>query len=178
MTSDEDLMLACRAGSADAFEELFRRYRRAIWAYFPRRLPDAGRAEELSQETFVAVLEGAARYEPRAQVRTYLYGIAFNLLSAERRRQHIRRVAPLDEARSTTRRSDPDTAIWVAHALGELDPNDREIVMLREYEQLTYAEIAELLGIPLNTVRSRLFRARLELRRLLTPDVRAQGSVR
>src|SRR5262249_59200510 len=135
-----------------------------------RRLDDAGRAEELAQETFVAVLGRAARYEPRAQVRTYLYGIAFNLLAAERRRMTTRRAEPLDEARSLARPSDPDTAIWVAHALAALDADDREIVMLREYEQLTYAEIAELLGLPLNTVRSRLFRARLELRRLLAPE--------
>ena len=56
-------------------------------------------------------------------------------------------------------------------ALDRLDPNDREILMLREYEQLSYAEIAELLRIPVNTVRSRLFRSRMALKSYLEPEV-------
>src|SRR5580700_4667642 len=94
--TDEDLMLVYRQGSTDAFEELFGRYRQAIWGYFRRRLTDRARAEELSQETFVAVMEGAAGYEPRARFRTYLYAIAFNLMSAERRKMRSRRSESLD----------------------------------------------------------------------------------
>lgn len=59
---------------------------------------------------------------------------------------------------------------WIREALEKLDPTEREIVMLREYEQLSYAEIAQLLHIPINTVRSRLFRARVALRHLLEPN--------
>ena len=69
-----------------------------------------------------------------------------------------------------------DNGLWVKRALGGLDPQDREIVLLREYEQLSYAEIAGVLGLPLNTVRSRLFRARGELRRLLLPEAESRGS--
>jgi RNA polymerase sigma-70 factor, ECF subfamily len=58
--------------------------------------------------------------------------------------------------------------MWVRRAIGELDASDREILMLREYEELTYQEIADLRRIPLNTVRSRLFRARLALKAALT----------
>lgn len=170
-------MLACRNGSSDAFEELFGRYRRAIWGYFWRRLADPARAEELAQEAFVAVLEGAARYEQRALFRTYLYGIAFNLLSAERRKLHNRPSEPLDEVNTMAAAVDPDADLWVKRAVAQLDPSDREIVLLREYEQLSYAEIADLLGMPLNSVRSRLFRARLELRRLLMPEAEARGTL-
>jgi RNA polymerase sigma-70 factor (ECF subfamily) len=60
--------------------------------------------------------------------------------------------------------------LWVREALCKLDLHDREVVMLREYEQLSYAEIAQLLNIPLNTVRSRLFRARVALKRYLEPQ--------
>jgi RNA polymerase sigma-70 factor, ECF subfamily len=177
VTSDQDLMLACQQGSAQAFEELFERYRQPIWAYFRRRIDDFARAEELAQEVFVAVLQGAARWEPRALFRTYLYGIAFNLLMAERRKARGRSTEPLDEGTSMASGPDPSTTLWVRRALQQLEDSDREIVMLREYEQLSYAEIAALLDLPLNTVRSRLFRARLELRRLLAPETASQGTV-
>jgi RNA polymerase sigma-70 factor (ECF subfamily) len=60
--------------------------------------------------------------------------------------------------------------LWIRQAIGRLDGVDREVVMLREFEQLAYTEIAAVLDVPVNTVRSRLFRARMELRRLLAPD--------
>jgi RNA polymerase sigma-70 factor (ECF subfamily) len=163
MLTDEELMGACKAGAAGAFDELFRRYRQLMWSFFRRRVPEAGRAEELAQEVFIAVLKAARRYEPRAQFRTYLYGIAFNLLSAERRKNQ-RSLGPLEPVVAEPA---ADERLWVRQALGRLDDSDREIVMLREFEQLSYAEIAALLELPINTVRSRLFRARMELRRLL-----------
>src|SRR6516162_3793276 len=86
MTSDEALMLEFQAGSRAAFEELFARYRKPLYGFFARRLKHPERAEELTQETFLAVIRGASRYEPRALVRTYLYGIALKLLAAERRK--------------------------------------------------------------------------------------------
>ena len=62
---------------------------------------------------------------------------------------------------------DGDSGIWVRQALSELDADDRDLLMLREYEQLSYQEIAQLMNVPLNTVRSRLFRARMALKVLL-----------
>ena len=86
MTSDEALMLEFQAGSRAAFEELFARYRKPLCGFFGRRLNNPERAEDLTQETFLAVIRAASRYEPRALVRTYLYGIALKLLAAERRK--------------------------------------------------------------------------------------------
>jgi len=167
MTSDEALMLEFQAGSRPAFEELFARYREPLHGFFRRRIdsrrPDSReRAEDLTQETFLAVIRGSSRYEPRAPVRTYFYGIAFKLLAAEQRKQAAHpqteiAVEPVADAAS-------DIVLWVRRALEKLDPAEREILMLREYEQLSYAEIAELTRIPVNTVRSRLFRARLALK--------------
>jgi RNA polymerase sigma-70 factor (ECF subfamily) len=72
--------------------------------------------------------------------------------------------------------SDCDAALWVRRAVEKLDASEREILMLREYEQLSYSEIAQLLRIPVNTVRSRLFRARLALKIWLEPEKRAHRS--
>src|ERR1700751_5905791 len=86
MTSDEALMLEFQEGSRAAFEELFARYRKPLYGFFGRRLNNPERAEDLVQETFLVVVRAAYRYEPRALVRTYLYGIALKLLAAEQRK--------------------------------------------------------------------------------------------
>jgi RNA polymerase sigma-70 factor (ECF subfamily) len=169
MLSDEALMLEFQCGSRHAFEELFGRYRPLLHAFFRRRLLDSARADDLTQDTFLAVLHATTRYEPRAAVRSYLFGIAFNLLAADRRKLH--RDAPPDRpAPEPATASDSTEVLWVRQALARLDDDDRELLMLREYEQLSYGEIAGLLDIPLNTVRSRLFRARMALRAHLATE--------
>ena len=162
--SDESLMLDFQRGSRDAFDELFARYRDPLHGFFRRRLQTVERADDLTQETFLAVIRATSRYEPRSLVRTYLYGIALKLLAAERRQQA--RSAPFDPAPSAPA---PDTALWVRQAIEKLDATEREILMLREYEQLSYSEIADLLRIPLNTVRTKLFRSRMALKGFLDP---------
>lgn len=160
-------MAACGTGSGPAFEELFARYRQPVWGYFRRRLADGARAEELAQETFVAVLRSAKRYQPRASFRTFLYAIAKNLLFAERRRAHRTAAVPLNGTIPAGLTTAADAGFSVRDAVSRLNDADREVIMLREFEQLTYSEIAEVLELPINTVRSRLFRARMELRELL-----------
>jgi RNA polymerase sigma-70 factor (ECF subfamily) len=173
MTSDEALMLEFQRGSRDAFEELFARYREPLYGFFHRRLASKDRAEDLAQETFLVVIRAVMRYEPRAMVKTYLYGIALKLLATERRKlsgnepQLEPEHEPADDGPS-------EQALWVRQALQKLDAGEREILMLREYEQLNYEEIAELLRLPVNTVRSRLFRARMALKRFLEPEKRFQ----
>src|ERR1700683_1665410 len=75
--SDEQLMVAFSRGSTDAFNELFKRYKQPLFGFFRRRVP--AHAEELTQETFLALLRASSRYEPSALFRTYLYAIALNL---------------------------------------------------------------------------------------------------
>jgi RNA polymerase sigma factor (sigma-70 family) len=181
MISDETLMLEFQGGSRAAFEQLFARYRGPLYGYFRRRLNRderaRSRAEDLTQETFIAVIRAVARYEPRALVRTYFYAIAINLLAAERRSQQ--RDSPIGKAAPEPSTGDaPDTSMWVREALQKLDESEREILMLREYEQLSYSEISDLLKIPLNTVRSRLFRARIALKDHLEPSARCTDARR
>jgi RNA polymerase sigma-70 factor, ECF subfamily len=161
MASDEDLMREFQHGSRNAFEELFARYRALLYGFFRRRVAERERAEDLLQETFLAVLRAGERYEPRVPFRTYLFGIALKVVAAERRRGHLPTATPEPVANSS------DETIWVRQAIAKLDAPQREILMLREYEGLSYEEIATLLELPTNTVRSRLFRARMALKSCL-----------
>ena len=175
--SDEKLMLAFYQGSADAFSQLFSRYKQPLFGFFRRRLADASHAEELTQETFLVLLRSASRYQPRALFRTYLYAIAFNMLRAHRRKAVFR--ATFFGTRRTTQdpaaHDSPEANLAIREALAKLESTEREILLLREFEQLSYAEIADLLRLPVNTVRSRLFRARMALRDLLLPVTQELG---
>ena len=177
MTSDEALMLQFQGGSRAAFEELFARYRKPLYGFFGRRLNNRERAEDLTQETFLAVIRAASRYEPRASLRTYLFGIALKLLAAERRKfltgSTSGQPAPEPKTGGT-----PECVLWVRQAMEKLDAPDREILMLREYEQLSYSDIAQLLRIPVNTVRSRLFRSRLALKSYLESEAKTNPALR
>ena len=177
MISDEALMLEFQRGSRAAFEELFARYHKPLYGFFGRRLNNPERAEDLAQETFLAVIRAVSRYEPRALVRTYLYGIALKLLAAERRK--VSTSSTLSQG-ATEPKTDgtPDSVLWVRQAMEKLDAPEREILMLREYEQLSYSDIAELLRIPVNTVRSRLFRSRLALKSYLESQAKSNPAPR
>jgi RNA polymerase sigma-70 factor (ECF subfamily) len=172
--SDEQLMVAFSRGSSDCFGELFSRYKQPMFGFFRRRLRDPAQAEELTQETFLALLRASSHYEPSATFRTYLYAIGFNILRAHRRKAAFRAMfhgtmfeGPGRGDREAVARNTMDSDVWLREAVNRLERIDREILLLREFEQLSYAEIAELLKLPLNTVRSRLFRARTALRDLL-----------
>jgi RNA polymerase sigma-70 factor, ECF subfamily len=167
--TDEQLMVAFARGQTDAFNMLYARYKQPLFGFFRRRLDNAPQAEELTQETFVAVLRGTARYEATALFRTWLYAIGFRILRAHRRKAAFRLMFTGDAPRREPAGPDHlDNDVLLRHAVGKLDRIDREVLLLREFEQLSYAEIATLLHVPVNTVRSRLFRARLELRNLLS----------
>jgi RNA polymerase sigma-70 factor (ECF subfamily) len=175
--SDEELMVAFSRGSTDAFGELFSRYKQPLFGFFRRRVADPSQAEELTQETFLAILRVSTRYEPRALFRTYLYAIGVKILRASRRKAAVRATflgagighcePPLENA--------ADAEILLRQAVSKLERLDRQILMFREFEQLSYAEIAKVLDVPVNTVRSRLFRARMALHDLLTAPARTSS---
>src|SRR2546428_13818811 len=135
MLSDEQLMVQFQEGTPEAFEGLFERYRRPLYGFFRRRLDDMGRAEDLTQETFVVVIRGTQQYEPRATFKTYLYAIATKLLWTERRRV-VREARALLEPASIQHHVNPGVTHSVQDALGKLDQDHRELLMLPKYEQL------------------------------------------
>lgn len=171
--TDEQLMVAFSRGSTEAFGELFSRYKQPIFGFFRRRVADSAQAEELAQETFLAILRASSRYEPRALFRTYLYAIGLKILGAHRRKAAFRATFLGTAAgfREPAWPSAADAELLLRQAVGKLERVDREILLLREFEELSYSEIAGLLRLPVNTVRSRLFRARVALRELLAAPV-------
>jgi len=172
--SDEELMIAYVGGSFGAFDELFSRYKQPLFGFFRRRMADPAQAEELTQEAFLALFRSSSKYQPKALFRTYLYAIGLNILRAHRRKSAFHAVffGAGEDVREPTSRNTFETDFVLRDALRKLDGTDREILLLREFEQLSYAEISQLLGLPINTVRSRLFRARLALRDLLAAPLR------
>jgi RNA polymerase sigma-70 factor (ECF subfamily) len=173
--SDEQLMLSYCGGHSEAsgiaaFNELFSRYKQPLFGFFRRRLADPAQAEELTQETFIVILRSSGRYEPTALFRTYLYSIGFTILRSHRRKLAFRALfqSTADTTREPAMHTSIDADIQIRQAVGRLEHIDREVLMLREFEQLSYAEIAQVLGLPVNTVRTRLFRARTALREILS----------
>lgn len=166
MESDERLMLRFREGDVQAFEELVRRHRTPVFSFLLRLAGDRGRAEDLCQETFLRVVKAAEGWEPRATFRTWVFAMARNLAVDEARRQAFRRTEPLDDPAHPAEvdgAPGPDRAAEGAllrpkleAALAALPDEQREVFLLREHAGLRFAEIAEVTGVPENTVKSRM----------------------
>lgn len=169
-------MAAFARGSSDAFAILFQRHKSRVFAFFCRRLRDRTQAEELTQDTFLSLLRAADRYQPTALFRTWLYAVAMNILRSHRRKACFRAFFSGKAAEHVEPAGSGffEAEFTLREAVFKLPPADRDVLLLREFEQLNYAEIAIVLHIPVNTVRSRLFRARTALRDLLaSPEPQA-----
>ena len=171
--SDEELMKDFQQGQESAFRDLFARYKDPVFGFVRRRVSSAGRAEEITQDVFLAVVKNRNGYRRRASFRTYLYRIAHNRVVSEYRSR--KNEEPLAEVSEPAAGGDESVARQVRDALARIDSGQREAVMLREYEGLSYDEISRVLRIPVGTVRSRLFRGKMALRDLLaSPTVPAR----
>jgi RNA polymerase sigma factor (sigma-70 family) len=159
------------------FEVIFDRHYRSIYGYLSRRVGQAV-ADDLAAETFTRAFERRSSYDTTAErALPWLLGIAINLLAHHRRseRRHLRALAAARQPELTERFVDATNGrIDAASArerlvagLEQLDDYDREALLLYAWGDLTYEEIATVLGIPVGTVRSRLHRARRKLRHLL-----------
>ena len=150
---------------------------KAVYKYFRFQLVPPDDAEDLTAETFLRAVRAADRYDSsRAAVQTWLLTIARNVLIDERRSARVRRQVGIDELRDLAmdepspeermlRREEVGAAMT---ALSELSGEDRELLSLRYGGELEIAELAELLGVPAGTVRTRLWRALERLREQMT----------
>jgi RNA polymerase sigma-70 factor (ECF subfamily) len=179
--SDENLASRFLGGDQAVFDELVRRHRDGIHRFVRWHLGVAGgEAEDVTQDVLIEVFRGLPRYERRSRLRTWMLGVAHNV--CRRRRGAFRARSALvvagtaDEVLRTVPDATEDLDALLARrevqarvrsAIERLGPEHRDVVLLREIEGLSYAEIAGVLQIPVGTVRSRLHNARVELGRCL-----------
>lgn len=173
---DAALLGAVVRGERDALESLYFRHAPWLIARLSRRCSDAGLVDEVIQDTFVAVWRGASQWNSRGQVAAWIWGIAIRrMIDALRRRPG--RTVPLNDATDiecTAEASAEDQAIAggefgdVAQALRRLPPELYLVVRATVLDGLTTREAAQLLGIPAGTVKTRMMRARMILRKELT----------
>jgi RNA polymerase sigma-70 factor (ECF subfamily) len=184
--SDEELMLACRDGSDDALEQLFKRYHRPLFAFVCRYLRDVDRAEDVVQEVFFRVYNNRENYQPTAKFSSWVYRIARNLCIDEKRRLWSRSVVldsqisddsgseiqsmAVDRGRNAREKySDKSKMDLILEAIESLSDEQREVMLLHKYEGLSYKEIAEILDVTPESVKQRAYRAHMRLRHLLRP---------
>jgi len=175
---DWQLITRARAGDMRAFAELVRRYEAPVMQFCKRMVGSDEDAEELAQEAFVRVYRHLPRLKPRAKFTTLLFGIARNLALNAVRDAHRRgrdKAVPLEaRAHAADARMQPDEAArrneigaHIEAALVRLSPEHREVLILRELNGMDYDSIAEVVHCRKGTVKSRLARAREQLREQL-----------
>lgn len=181
--SDEDLMALFQAGTVEAFDLLVSRYKDSLANYLYRFLGDSKEVEDLLQETFMRVYRNRHSYRRIAKFSTWLYTIAGNLARSEYRKRKRRRVYSLQSVNRDEEEYEveiPDETFapdrhtestiqdrYIQEALKQIPEEFREVVVLRDVQQLSYEEIAEITGLPMGTVKSRINRGRTKLQALL-----------
>jgi RNA polymerase sigma-70 factor, ECF subfamily len=158
--SDAELIQRTGAGDRAAFETLYKRYSRPVFALALRRLGDRGRAEDALQETFVSIWRSAGTYKPeRGPGAPWLYGVARNAIVD---RSRARNEPPADAPDEASLEAGPDERAerswvqWRVHrALETLPEREREVIALAYWGDLSQSEVAAQLGIPLGTVKTR-----------------------
>jgi RNA polymerase sigma-70 factor (ECF subfamily) len=169
-----ELIRRAQHGDSGAFGKLVRLHREGAVNVVYRMCGDAELAEEAAQEAFIRAWTNLPRYKPRSPFRNWLYRIATNVavdaLRSQREAVDVEAVhVPDGESGPEVLTEVQERGERVRQAVLELPPASRAVVVLREYEDLSYQEIADTLGIPIGTVMSRLNYARGLLRRALTP---------
>lgn len=180
-------MAAYQKGDPRAFEVLLKRHRKPVFNFLYRHVGNGTLAEDLLQDVFLRVIRSAQRYSPRAKFTTWLYTIARNLCVDNARRAKHRRHASLDQplgrdpsGKQTLldRVSDKQPGVdrqamggklreHIQEAVSTLSDEQREVFLMREQLNLPFKEIAEIVGCPENTVKSRMRYALEHLRRCL-----------
>jgi len=190
--TDEQLFQRYTDGDGDGFRLLVERYEPRIQGFLRKRLNDEERVQDLTQDTFLRIHRARESYDPSRKFSTWIHTIANNLLKNEFRNRSRRRETAFSDIRPETTSAgatsrpvefaaggaDPEREAYrselrqaIDTAIGRMDEHHRIPFVMREVEDRTYEEIAEAIGIPVGTVKSRLNRARNAFRTLLPVPV-------
>lgn len=177
---DAELAVAARGGSEDACTALVHRFERPVYNLIARLVQDSGTAEDLTQDAFIKVFRALDQYKPELKFSSWLFRIAHNTAIDYLRQRQLPVASPQvdddgDEidplARIADLRADSPEQVALRRSMAQildaaidaLRPEYRAVVVLRHHEDLDYDEIAEVMDLPLGTVKTYLFRARREL---------------
>ena len=179
---DRRLIAECLGGQRDAFGDLVSRYQARLYNAALRLVQSPDDAADVVQDAFLSAFQALHTFKGDAEFFTWLYRIAFNTAISLKRKK--RPAVSLETHKSEAGIDPDDPSEYVkpgaalertederqlGDAIARLSPEHREVLLLKDIEGLKYEDIAELLGVPIGTIRSRLHRARLELRDLLVP---------
>lgn len=187
--SDQQVVERARDGSEAAFRELIRRYQRPVFSLIYRMVRDRELAEDLAQETFVKVLNAIDRYRPEFKFSSWIFKIANNAAIDHLRRRELETLSIEGGPDAVTQERQAATALQISdraespldelearelgsqieQAIGALRPEYRACIILRHIEDRPYEEIADILGLPLGTVKTYIHRARAALKDALAP---------
>ena len=182
--SDHELVTRTQQGSEKAYRELLGRYQRPVFSIIYRMIRDREQAEDLAQETFVRVFNNIDRYDPRYKFSSWIFKIATNLTIDWIRRKELNTVSIDGSRNAVTAEQIEATSITIAStdetpeelleakelgeeiegAISKLRPEYKAAILLRHVEGREYQEIAEILSLPLGTVKTYIHRGRNELR--------------
>ena len=176
-TSDEQIVERALTGDAEAFGEIVRRWERRIFALAFGMLGREEEARDATQETFLAAFRNLRAFRGEAKVSSWLHRIAVNQCITRQRRAKVRSESAIDEEEEKHAASfsapvqysparvaeDRETTDAVRRAVNSLPIDLRQVVVMKEFEELTFREIAEALDLPLSTVKSRLYTALRQL---------------
>ncbi len=185
--SDQEIVALAREGREIAYRELIRRYERPVFSLLLRMVRDRQAAEDLAQETFVKALNAIGSYRPEFKFSSWIFKIANNTAIDYLRRRDPDTLSLDGAPHATTQEDIEATALQVSdrgespldelearelgsaieRAIGRLRPEYRACILLRHVEGMAYEEIAQLLDLPLGTVKTYIHRARHELRQML-----------
>lgn len=185
--TDQEVVLLARGGQERAYRELVRRYERPIFSLLYRMVRDRELAEDLSQETFVKALNAIESYRPEYKFSSWLFKIANNAAIDHLRRRELDTLSLEGSPHAVTPDAVEATALQIGdrgetpldiveakelggeieRAIAQLRPEYRACILLRHVDGRAYEEIAQMLDLPLGTVKTYIHRARNELRRLL-----------
>lgn len=178
--SERELVERCRRGDESAFRELVDRYKNLVFALIARTVQDRARAEELAQDVFLRVHRGLPYFRGEARLSTWIYRIVANVCAQEPARAG-RAAVSLDDRRTPAavapagddrRFGDLELRDRLEKAIARLPPTQRLLVAAHYLDEVRYQDLAEALQLPLGTVKTQLYRAKQQLRRLLETDLK------
>ena len=184
--SDLELVKQCQAGQTEAFDELVSRYRTRVFAMIYNMVHNEQDAWDLAQESFVKAWKSIKRFRRHSSFYTWVYRIVMNVTIDWLRKKQIKgagsefddsiQLKEIDPASRTVPKAEPlphermersEIRVKIDNAIGQLSPEHRAVILMKEIDDMQYHEIAETLGCSIGTVMSRLFYARKKLQNLL-----------